>query len=222
MFIIILILVVAVAWLGGATAKWKVQKQNYRERLSLLRAENDALRVEKDLMITRMTIAGLLKPVKDGVYDEEYLNQIEEDDAGYSEILSFVNFTGSYNAKTSQVKIAFKINNLEETVERVEGRVFVVLGDETVPTSELKILPDNTEITADRRPDGTKGGATFAIKQFKDLNFTGTVKSSETEQYSMGIIYVFSKDGELLQIRRLDLDYGKPNNIVVEELEEDE
>ena len=219
MFVLILILVVAVVWLGGATAKWKVQKKNYRARINLLRAENEALRVEKDLMITRMTIAGLLKPVKDGVYEFEgeniYDNNGDDEDDWYTETLSFTEFSGTY--KNDQLKINFKINNiLEDSPDKIEGRIFIVLGDDDLPANELLLMPNDSQINADRKPDGTKGGASFSIREFKDMSFSGAIKAANKDKYESGLIYVFNKEGELIQLRRLDLDLSNADHIVTE------
>lgn len=218
MFIIIIILAVAVAWLGGATAKWKVQKKNYRARINMLRAENEALRVEKDLMITRMTIAGLLKPVKDGVYEfenENGYNAIPEDDDGYTETLSFTDFSGTY--KSGQLKIDFKINNiLEESPDKIEGRIFIVLGDDDLPVDQLMLMPNDSTINDDRKPDGTKGGASFSIREFKDMTFSAAIKNADKDKYETGIIYVFDKNGELIQWRQLDLDLNNADHVVTE------
>lgn len=224
-FVVLLILglVVAVVWLGIATANWKVSKKKYRERINILRAENEALRVEKDLMITRMTIAGLLKPVKEGVYefdgeDLAYYTDNFEEDVGYSEIVSFSNFGGSYNAKNKQVKITFKINNIAEGAEeKVEGRVFVVLGGDDVPVADYILLPNDSKLFDDGRPDGSQGGSPFSMREFKDMSFTGTVE--EPDKYDASMIYIFTKEGELVQIWPLELDFSKPNNIVVTEVE---
>lgn len=212
-------------WLSLATANWQNKKRDYRERIRILRAENESLRVEKDLMITRMTLAGLLKPVKDGVYefdgeDLAYYTDNTEEDAGYSEIVSFNNFGGSYNTKNKQVKITFKINNITEGTEaeeKVEGRVFVVLGGDELPVAEYLLLPDDSKLFEDGRPDGTQGGATFSMREFKDMAFTGTVE--EPDKYDAGMIYIFTREGELVQIQPLVLDFSKPDNIVVTEVE---
>lgn len=225
MLVLIFILIVAVAWLGGATAKWKVQKKKYRERISVLRMENEALRVEKDLMITRMTIAGLLRPVKDGVYefdgeDLTYYNGNEpEEDVGYSEIVSFTNFGGSYNAKNGQVKITFKINNIIEGEDKIEGRVFVVLGGDDMPVDDLKLLPDDSTLSKDGRPDGTKGGASFAMREFKDMAFNTVIDAKDAEKYTDGMIFVFTKEGELVQIWPLEINLAKASGIIITEVE---
>lgn len=220
--LLILLLVVAVVWLSFATTNWKVSKKKYRERIRILQAENESLRVEKDLMITRMTIAGLLRPVKDGVYEFEGEDLVyytdSNDDIGYSEIVSFSNFGGSYNAKNKQVRITFKINNIsEETEERIEGRVFVVLGGDGLPAAKYLLLPNDSKLFDDGRPDGTQGGATFSMREFKDMVFTGTLE--EPDKYDAGMIYVFTKEGELVQIWPLELDFSKPKDIVVTEVE---
>lgn len=222
MVFLILILVVAVAWLGGATAKWKVQKKKYRERISLLRSENEALRVEKDLMITRMTIAGLLQPVKDGNYEFEgtdliyYNNDVSDDDIGYSEMVSFSNFGGNYNAKNGQVKITFKINNITDEGERIEGKVFVVLGGEGMAVADMKLLPDDSELFENGQPDGTKGGNTFSMLEFKDMVFTGVIDSKDADKYDEGMIFVFTKDGELIQFWPLQLNLNKADIVITE------
>lgn len=224
-FVILLIfgLIIAVVWLGIATTNWKVSKKKYRERIRILRIENEALRVEKDLMITRMTIAGLLKPVQNGVYefdgeDLSYYADNTEEDIGYSEIVSFNNFGGSYDAKNKHVKITFKINNIaEDAEEKVDGRVFVVLGGDDLPVAKYILLPNDSKLFKDGRPDGTQGGATFSMREFKDMSFTGTV--DEPDKYDTGMIYVFTKEGELVQIWPLELNFKRPNNIVVTEVE---
>lgn len=218
MFVLILILMVAVAWLGGATAKWKVQKKNYRARINLLRVENEALRVEKDLMITRMTIAGLLKPVKDGVYEfegENLYKNTDEDDEWYTETLSFTDFSGTY--KKGQLKVNFKINNiLEDSPDKIEGRIFIVLGDDDLPVNELLLMPNDSQINEDRKPDGTKGGAIFSIREYKDMSFNGNIKAVDKDKYESGIIYIFNKDGELIQLRRIDLNLDNADHVVTE------
>lgn len=220
--LLIMLLVVAVVWLSVSTANWKVSKKKYRERIRILQTENESLRVEKDLMITRMTIAGLLRPVKDGVYEFEgedlmYYTDNPED-IGYSEIVSFTNFSGSYNAKNKQVKITFKINNIsDEAEDKVEGRVFVVLGGDNLPVAEYLLLPNDSTLYDDGRPDGSQGGATFSMREFKDMVFNGTLE--EPDKYDGGMIYVFTKEGELVQIWPLELDFSKPNDIVVMEIE---
>lgn len=225
MLLLILGLIVAVVWLGGATVNWKAQKKKYRERIRILRVENESLRVEKDLMITRMTIAGLLKPVKDGSYEFDgenlsYYTDNNEEDVGYSEMVAFADFGGTYNAKNNQVKITFRINNAaDEDVEKIEGRVFVVLKGDDLPVTEYILLPDDSKILDDGKPDGTQGGGTFAMREFKDMVFNGTVPNSEAAKYDTGVIYVFTKEGELVQFWELELDLSKAGKIVITEVE---
>ncbi len=184
-----------------------------------LRHERDLLTAQVVLVETKMkeTLAGVVprpaergepgpSPAKDGTLpgDEgnpglnpaaDRLMPAVQPPVGMSEGLSVEGFQLQRRAQSNTLELTYKITNASHGQKALAGNVVVVLKGEGIEPEQWVALPDVGLVRG--RPATPQKGYSFNIRHAKVFEHTAAL-SREPLDYTHAVLYVFSKQGELL------------------------
>lgn len=180
-----------------------------RQSLTAARQEIRALVDEKDMLMARLVAlevdAGDAGPPDIEVnetplgYDDPVPATADavrwnEPDEGASPTLVTVNdFSIIQDMDSNRVKIEFTVEKIDDSLEYVSGRMFVVLEDADTENGRMMTVP--AVYLKDGRPTQISRGQYFSISRFKPVSMSARI--DHPEEFTDATVFIYTPEGEL-------------------------